>query len=1088
VSHLDKFKNNITRFTGYTVRAEYPKFHPNQVQAAREEPIDKINMTRRKEKQAEGIAYRPAAIRAGFSSHGGTKDLALKDVNLGREFLYTWIAVAVTVIATLFLYKDIYGVLRENWQFQSWARLAQDLMFATIFLGLIYGNLVHQLARAGYLHRLKLYLEGKGRFIDAPCPGEKTLPPVAILVPSFKEELRIIRQALVSSALQDYPARRVVLLIDDPPNPTNPDDLLKLEAARNLPGELQRIFNAEAAKYHAAYIGFLARAGEAHLDLPEESRALSRLYEEAANWFRSQAEEHPLEDHTDDLFVSLVYDRPEQALRQRSRNLLRAASAGGLDCQRDELLSGYRHLAGLFAVELASFERKQYVNLSWTSNKAMNLNSYIGLIGKRFNRVLREDGTYLKATISDADLVVPEASFIVTLDADSLLAHDYVSRLVQIMMTPGNERIAVAQTPYTAVPSPRGLLERIAGATTDLQYIVHQGFTQAGATYWVGANAILRKEALDDISIHVQERGFPITKYIQDRTVIEDTESSIDLVVRGWSLYNFPERLSYSATPSDFGSLLIQRRRWANGGLIILPKLLRHLGRTAHRLRTWVEGFMRLSYLTSIAGTNLGLLLILMLPTNEYMSIVWLPLTALPYFWLYGRDMVLAGYRPQDLFRVYALNFMLIPVNLGGVFKSIQQGVTGKQIPFSRTPKVRGRTAAPAGYILAVYALMLLCFSRGLWEVLGGRWLPASFFVGTALVLLYAIAAFIGFRASWEDLSHPLRTWLTRDHEGIALRRALAAASSETQIKPGRRYFWLTITIIIFLILALVLSSVSVGSGAKAVPVLIYHRISSNQTVGDSDLISLNQFAEQMQYLADHGYHTLKVSDLIDFMKGGEVPESSVVLTFDDGWKSVLQAVPLLNRHGFKASFFIITACADGMFGDDYLTWDEISQLAKNPNFEVGSHTVTHPWAPNDNLITWSEARNPGKGILQVRKELQDSKAALESHLARPIEYLAWPKGWYNKELVKLATEAGYKALLTTDDYRANLPGDDVRFIKRFSVERRWDLKTFEKFLRQALSPPGARTSSQFLEKPGPAFPFHSGRVDGDHPLLGRES
>jgi len=60
------------------------------------------------------------------------------------------------------------------------------------------------------------------------------------------------------------------------------------------------------------------------------------------------------------------------------------------------------------------------------------------------------------------------------------------------------------------------------------------------------------------------ERGFTVTRYIQDRTVIEDTESSVDLVERGWRLYNYPERMAYSATPPDFGSLLIQRRRWVN--------------------------------------------------------------------------------------------------------------------------------------------------------------------------------------------------------------------------------------------------------------------------------------------------------------------------------------------------------------------------------------------------------------------------------------------------------------------------------------------------------------------------------------------
>ena len=69
----------------------------------------------------------------------------------------------------------------------------------------------------------------------------------------------------------------------------------------------------------------------------------------------------------------------------------------------------------------------------------------------------------------------------------------------------------------------------IAGATTDIQHIVHQGMTHYGATFWVGANAVIRKRALDDIVEIEHEGGFEIRRYIQDRTVIEDTESSIDL-------------------------------------------------------------------------------------------------------------------------------------------------------------------------------------------------------------------------------------------------------------------------------------------------------------------------------------------------------------------------------------------------------------------------------------------------------------------------------------------------------------------------------------------------------------------------------
>ncbi len=268
----------------------------------------------------------------------------------------------------------------------------------------------------------------------------------------------------------------------------------------------------------------------------------------------------------------------------------------------------------------------------------------------------------------DGGVHVPWADYVVTLDADSLLLADYARRLVHFMEQPENGRVAVFQTPYSSFPRAPGTRERIAGATTDMPYIVHQGFTGHNATYWVGADALLRRSALEDIAESDTKRGFVVRRCIQDRTVIEDTESTIDLVAEGWRLHNYPERLAYSATPPDFGSLLIQRRRWANGGLLVLRKLFRHLaGRTKGR-PTFGEGFMRLRYLVSTAAVNLGLLILLAFPIPRDIQSPWLPLSALPCFLLYGRDLVHLGYRAGDLLRVYALNLLLIPVNLAGVF------------------------------------------------------------------------------------------------------------------------------------------------------------------------------------------------------------------------------------------------------------------------------------------------------------------------------------------------------------------------------------------------------------------------------------
>ena len=299
----------------------------------------------------------------------------------------------------------------------------------------------------------------------------------------------------------------------------------------------------------------------------------------------------------------------------------------------------------------------------------MNLNSYMGLLGKDFEEMDQNNSLYLRSVKSGRkDLCVPDADYLVTLDADSLLDPDYALRLIHFMRKTGNERVAIVQTPYSAVPNPLGILERSAGATTDIQYIIHQGFTHYDSTFWVGANAIIRKKALEDISVVEEERGFEITKFIQDRTVIEDTESSVDLIDCGWKLHNYPERLSYSATPQNFGSLLIQRRRWANGGLIILPKLLRYLFRGPISMRKLKEGFMRFHYLVSITGVNLGVLMLLLYPFEDNLWCFWLPLMAVPYFFLYGRDIIMAEYKIFDLLRVCTLNLMLIPVNLGGVF------------------------------------------------------------------------------------------------------------------------------------------------------------------------------------------------------------------------------------------------------------------------------------------------------------------------------------------------------------------------------------------------------------------------------------
>jgi len=680
-----------------------------------------------------------------------------------RETRITYAAIAITFIAWFAASWETVDLLWRRVQAGDVGATMQQALFIAIIQGLIYGNFLYQFTRLGYLRRRLEHRPPARKELDAL--HNPHAPSLAILVPSYKEEIAVVRRTLLCAALQDYPHRRVVLLVDDPPEPGNSADRLALESMRRLPVEVQSLMDAAARPLVLARAAYLKRAAGGRVCDQLEAAEIARLYLQAATAVEAIGARYRQTDHADDLFVEMVVGRCATAQRERARAVLCAHEANALS--RARIAYEYRRLASLFSVELTSFERKRYVNLSHEPNKAMNLNSYIRLLGGSWHEVPREDGLHLEpADYVCGPLCVPAADFLITLDADSLLVPEYALVLINEMLRPGNERLAVTQTPYNTIPHPPGRLERIAGATTDIQYLIHQGFTRFNATYWVGANALLRVAALHNIRTTVRERGFDVPVFIQDRTVIEDTESSVDLVAHGWNLYNYPERMAFSATPPDFGSLLIQRRRWANGGLIILPKLLRHLASCRQDSSKFVEGFFRIHYLGSIAVVNIGLLILFGHPFESSIDSAWLPLTAVPYFFLYARDLRYNGYRVSDLVHVYALNLLLIPINLAGVVKSLQQALTGRRTPFGRTPKVSGRTAAPPAYVLAEFALLACLIAEFCNDIATSRWTSALFVLANALLLAYAINTFVGLRESWEDSGI-----------GAPLRRLLASAS-----------------------------------------------------------------------------------------------------------------------------------------------------------------------------------------------------------------------------------------------------------------------------------------------------------------------
>jgi EAL domain-containing protein (putative c-di-GMP-specific phosphodiesterase class I)/cellulose synthase/poly-beta-1,6-N-acetylglucosamine synthase-like glycosyltransferase len=610
------------------------------------------------------------------------------------------------------------------------------------------------LSRLGFFYRARAYHRASRVVVeDFFC---RDAPSLTVLVPAYQEDARVVRNTLLSAALQEYPDMRIVLLIDDPSEPRTRMAYDLLTAAESLPKEIQELVAGPAARYAAA----LARFDEKYLGKDQiDSDAVGNLaleYEAAASWVDDLATSEDVVDHADAFFANEVLRKLAEELAGLG-SALRDAEAEGVSFSRVRARQLYQRLAWIFQAELTSFQRKRFVSLSHEPNKAMNLNSYIGLMGGSYREVLTPDGPALVlASDGNGDIAVPDPDYVLTLDADSVLLPEYCLRLVHLLEQQEYRKVAIAQTPYSAFPGSATRIERMAGATTDLQHIVHQGLTYYDATFWVGANAVIRKKALDEIVQTSYSGDWELRTYIQDRTVIEDTESTIELGIRDWQLYNVPERLSYSATPPDFGSLCIQRRRWATGGLLILPKL--HRQRRARKARgdrtRFGELFLRWNYMASITWSSLSLLVLLAFPFNATLISPWLFLLPLPYFLAMASDLRYCGYKRTDVVRLYGFNLILLPVNLAGVVATLVQAITASKASFARTPKIRDRTVTPFIFLAAPFLLAGLSGFTFLYAYEHARRQNMAYAALNVLLILYAIIAFIGVRNCIAD------TWL----------------------------------------------------------------------------------------------------------------------------------------------------------------------------------------------------------------------------------------------------------------------------------------------------------------------------------------
>jgi peptidoglycan/xylan/chitin deacetylase (PgdA/CDA1 family) len=201
--------------------------------------------------------------------------------------------------------------------------------------------------------------------------------------------------------------------------------------------------------------------------------------------------------------------------------------------------------------------------------------------------------------------------------------------------------------------------------------------------------------------------------------------------------------------------------------------------------------------------------------------------------------------------------------------------------------------------------------------------------------------------------------------------------------------------------------------GKAEVPILAYHSVGG---AASDYVVPTPAFEQQLDWLAAHGFHTASLRELADSRAGrGVLPARSVILTFDDGKSDALEVVlPLLRKHGMRATFFIIT----GKVGQPgFLNWAGVRALAA-AGMEIGSHTRTHP-------------RLPELGDAAAEEELKSSKSILEAQLGGPVDALAYPYNSLRSHTVALAAAAGYRIAVAGPAHGSS----DVLKLRRFPID-----------------------------------------------------
>lgn len=212
------------------------------------------------------------------------------------------------------------------------------------------------------------------------------------------------------------------------------------------------------------------------------------------------------------------------------------------------------------------------------------------------------------------------------------------------------------------------------------------------------------------------------------------------------------------------------------------------------------------------------------------------------------------------------------------------------------------------------------------------------------------------------------------------------------------------------------------------VAVLGYHNFSNTKKVTDMRMRT-SEFCTQMQYIRDAGLSVITMQDFLEWRRGRRcLPERCVLITIDDGWKSVYtDAYPVLKAYGYPFTLFLYTRYI-GVQGDS-MTKDMIREMAQN-GATLGSHSTNHLYPS-----AWKKVPQDSPAYAEkIRVEMLDSGDRLAALFPpSPCSTYCYPGGYNTPPMIEALSTSRYKAAFTVLEKKVSCT-EPVYLVHRYMV------------------------------------------------------